>query len=133
MAAELVGRFRKERAALPAIALTTDTSTLTAIANDYGYEVTFSRQMEALGKNGDVAIGISTSGNSRNVIEALRKARALGAKTIGISGCDGGAMKKECDVAIVVPSRNIPRIQESHIAIIHIICELAEEELFKSR
>ena len=125
IAAELVGRFKKERKPFAAIALTTNTSVLTAIANDYGYEAAFSRQVEALGKPGDVAIGISTSGNSPNVIGALKKAKALGLKTIGLSG-DGGKLKAACDISIAVPSKDTPRIQESHIMIGHIICELVE-------
>ena len=129
--AEFVGRFKKERRALPAIALTTNTSTLTAIANDYGYDVVFSRQIEALGKEGDVAIGLSTSGNSKNVVLALEKAKALGMKTIGLTGAGGGAMKNHCDATIAVGSKNTPRIQESHVLIAHIICEIVEGELFK--
>ena len=128
--AELVGRFKKERAALAAIALTTNTSTLTAIANDYGYEAVFSRQVEALGKAGDVALGISTSGNSKNVIEAIRKAKSLGIKTIGLLGGDGGKLKNECDISIIVAAKDTPRIQESHMMIGHMMCELIEEELF---
>jgi len=131
IAAELVGRFKMERKALPAIALTTNTSTLTAIANDYGYDVVFSRQIEALGKKGDVALGISTSGNSKNVIEAFKTAKALGMKTIALSGGDGGKMKNEADISIVVGTKDTPRIQESHIMIGHIICGLIERELFK--
>lgn len=127
--AELVGRYKKERKAIPAIALTENTSSLTAIANDYGYDASFSRQVEALGKAGDVAIGISTSGNSVNVIEAVKKAKAAGLKTIGLLGCDGGKLKGACDVAIVVNSKDTPRVQESHITIGHILCELIEEGL----
>lgn len=130
MAAELVGRFRMERKALPAIALTTNTSTLTAIANDYGYDVVFSRQIEALGVKGDVALGISTSGNSKNVIEALKKARSIGLKTIALSGGDGGNMKKESDISIIVASKDTPRVQESHIMIAHIICAIVEDGMF---
>lgn len=130
MAAELVGRFKKERKAIPAIALTTNASTLTAIANDYGYDVSFSRQVEALGRRGDVAIGISTSGNSKNVIEAIRKSSSMGLKTIGLSGGAGGILKKEADTTICVRSKDTPRIQESHILVIHILCELIEKELF---
>ena len=131
IAAELVGRFKKERKALPAIALTTNTSILTAIGNDYGYDVTFSRQVEALGREGDVAIGISTSGNSRNVVAALKKAKSIGLKTIGLTGAAGGEMKGICDILIAPPSKNTPRVQESHILIAHIICELVEGEMFK--
>ena len=131
MAAELVGRFEKERKALGAIALTTNTSALTAIANDYGYDATFSRQIEALAKPGDVAFGISTSGNSKNVIEAVKVARTMGLKAVGLTGNDGGRLKRECDICIVVGSNQTPRIQESHLTICHILCQLIEEELFK--
>jgi D-sedoheptulose 7-phosphate isomerase len=125
--AELVGRFKKERKALAAIALTTNTSVLTAIGNDYGYDVSFSRQVEALGKRGDAALGISTSGNSKNVIEAIRISRKIGLSTIGLLGCDGGKIKAECDIAIVVRSKDTPRVQESHSLIGHILCELIED------
>ena len=131
MAAELVGRFKMERKALPAIALTVNTSILTAIANDYGYDVVFARQVEALGVKGDVALGISTSGNSKNVIEALKKARSIGMKTVALSGGDGGSMKKEANISIVVATKDTPRVQESHILIIHIICAIVENEMFK--
>ncbi|MBI5123868.1 MAG: D-sedoheptulose 7-phosphate isomerase [Candidatus Omnitrophica bacterium] len=131
IAAELVGRFKLERKALPAVALTTNTSTLTAIANDYGYDASFSRQVEALGIKGDVALGISTSGNSKNVIEAFLKAKALGVKTIALTGCGGGKMKDSADISIVVDSKDTPRIQESHIMIGHILCELIEQEMVK--
>ncbi|MFH0764245.1 MAG: D-sedoheptulose 7-phosphate isomerase [Candidatus Omnitrophota bacterium] len=131
IAAELVGRFKKERRALPAIALTANTSTITAIANDYGYDVTFSRQIEALGKPGDVALGISTSGNSKNVIEAVKKAKNIGMKTVSLSGCGGGKLKGECEISIAIDSKDTPRIQESHILIGHILCELIEEEFTK--
>lgn len=129
--AELVGRFKKERRPLPAIALTANTSTLTAIANDYGYDATFARQVEALGKKGDIAFGISTSGNSKNVIEAISKAKSIGLKTISLLGCDGGKLKGLCDIAIVAGCKDTPRVQESHIMIGHIICELIEDEIFK--
>lgn len=131
IAAEFVGRFKKERRALPAIALTTNTSTLTAIGNDYSYDVVFSRQVEALGAKGDIAIGISTSGNSKNVVLALEKARAIGMRTVGLTGSDGGAMRNLCDALIAVGSKNTPRIQEAHILVAHIICEIVEGELFK--
>jgi len=131
IAAELVGRFKMERKALPAIALTTDTSILTAIANDYGYDVVFSRQVEALGVKGDVALGISTSGNSKNVIEALKKARSIGMKSIALSGGDGGSVSKEADISIVAATKDTPRVQESHTLIAHIICALVEDEMFK--
>lgn len=131
IAAELVGRFKLERGPLAAIALTTDTSALTAIANDYGYESVFSRQLEALASKGDVAMGISTSGNSKNVIEALKKAKSLGLKRIALLGGDGGALKNEADISIVVASKDTPRIQEAHSMIGHILCCLIEEGLFK--
>lgn len=128
--AELIGRFKKERRPIPAIALTTNTSTISALANDYGYDVTFSRQIEALGTRRDAAIGISTSGNSRNVVEAVKRAKSLGLVTIGLTGGNGGQLKRECDISIVVGSKSTPRIQESHIMIGHIICELIERRLF---
>ena len=131
IAAELVGRFKMERKALPAIALTANTSILTAVANDYGYDVVFSRQIEALGVKGDVALGISTSGNSRNVIEALKTARGAGMRTIALSGGDGGSMKGEADISIVVATKDTPRVQESHILIAHILCTLIEDGMFK--
>lgn len=127
IAAELVGRFKKERQPLAALALTVNTSILTAIANDYGYDAVFSRQVEALGRPGDVAIAISTSGKSGNVLEAVKKARLVGLKTIGLSGCGGGKLKEICDINIVVPSNDTARIQEAHIMAGHIICELVEE------
>lgn len=131
IAAELVGRFKKERKPLPAIALTTDTSILTAIGNDYGFDQIFSRQVQALARAGDIVIGLSTSGNSPNVLLALSKAKELGAKTIGLAGRDGGRLAQEADLCLVVPSDNTPRIQESHITIGHIICQLVEETLFE--
>lgn len=131
IAAELVGRFKKERKAIAAVALTTNTSTLTAIGNDYGYDATFSRQVEAIGKRGDVALAISTSGKSQNVMAAVRKAREMGIKTIALTGGTGGPLAKECDIAIVVGSGDTPRIQESHILIGHIICELIEDAFSK--
>jgi D-sedoheptulose 7-phosphate isomerase len=131
MAAELVGRFKKERRALPAIALTTNTSILTSIGNDYGYDMTFSRQVAALGRKGDVAIGISTSGNSANVINAAKEARSLEMSTIALAGSDGGKLSKACDVSIIVRTKDTPRAQESHITIIHVLCDLIERELFK--
>ena len=130
LAAELIGRYRKDRGALPAIALSTDTSIITALSNDFGFETIFARQIEGLAKKCDVAFGISTSGNSRNVLEGLEKARQLGCKTIGLLGCDGGRIAEVVDVAITVPCKNTPRIQESHITIGHILCGLIEKELF---
>ncbi|MBW2984845.1 D-sedoheptulose 7-phosphate isomerase [Candidatus Woesearchaeota archaeon] len=129
LAGELVGRFKLERKALPCIALTTDTSILTAWSNDYSFETIFERQVEALGQKGDVLIGISTSGNSANVIKALEKAKGLGIKTVTLLGKDGGKLKGMADVELVVPCNNTPRVQESHIMILHIICELIEREL----
>jgi len=127
IAAELSGRFKKERVALAGIALTTDTSALTAIGNDYGFEYVFSRQVEALAKKDDVLIAISTSGNSENVINAINSAKKIGCKVITLTGKDGGAMKNMGDVNIVVPSNNTPRIQEMHIMIGHMICALIDE------
>ncbi|MCX5678225.1 MAG: D-sedoheptulose 7-phosphate isomerase [Candidatus Omnitrophica bacterium] len=131
MAAELVGRFKKERRALAAIALTANTSILTAIGNDYGYDTIFSRQITALSRKGDVAIGISTSGNSQNVLNAIKEAKSLDMGTIGLSGGDGGRLGKACDISIIVAAKDTPRVQESHITIIHILCDLIENELFK--
>ena len=128
--AEIVGRFKMERRALPAVALTTDTSILTAIGNDYGFESIFSRQVEALAAPGDVVIGLSTSGNSPNILKALNAAREQGCRTIGLLGKDGGSIKAACDLALVVPSTDTPRIQEGHITIIHIVCDLVEKALF---
>ncbi|WP_131538472.1 D-sedoheptulose 7-phosphate isomerase [Pedobacter nototheniae] len=122
IAAEFTGRFFKERKSLPAIALTTDTSAITAIGNDYGFERIFSRQVEGLANSGDVLIGISTSGHSPNVIKALELGRDLGCKTIGLTGRDGGSMNNFCDLNIIVPSDVTARIQEMHILIGHIIC-----------
>jgi D-sedoheptulose 7-phosphate isomerase len=129
IAAELTGRYKSERRGLPGIALTTDTSALSAIANDFGYDEVFRRQVEALATKGDVLLGISTSGNSQNVIKALKEARAIGCKTVGLSGRDGGEMNDLCDINIVVPSNNTPRIQEIHILIGHIICQSVDNEV----
>ena len=129
LAGELVGKFKLKRRSLPAIALTTNTSILTALSNDYGYETVFSHQVEALANEKDVVIGISTSGNSPNVIEAIKVAKAKGAKTIGLTGGNGGQLAKVADLVLAVPSDNTPRIQEAHIAIGHIVCELVEREL----
>ena len=130
IAAELVGRFTKERRALPAVALTTNTSALTALGNDYEYAIVFSRQLEAFGKPGDVLIGISTSGNSPNVLHALQTAQELGMVTVGLTGETGGQIKAAAEHCICVPSRDTARIQESHILIGHILCEIVECELF---
>jgi len=129
LSAELVGRFKRDRRALAAVALTTDTSILTSLANDYGYEVIFAKQIEALGNKGDVAVGISTSGKAKNVIMGIKQAKDMNLKTIGLTGMDGGMLAKVADVALVVPSKGTARIQEAHITIGHIICELAEEAL----
>jgi D-sedoheptulose 7-phosphate isomerase len=129
-AAEIVSRFRMERPGLPAIALSTDTSILTAIGNDYGFDVVFRRQVEALAMPGDVVVGISTSGNSVNVQMALELARKKGCRTIALLGRDGGRIKGSCDLALVVPSDDTPRIQEGHITIIHIVCDLVEKAMF---
>lgn len=130
IAAEFVGRYAFDRPGLPAIALTTDTSMLTAIGNDYGFDQIFCRQLEANGRKADVFIGISTSGNSPNVVAALRRARELDIITVGLTGQDGGVMQSLCDYCIQVPSMSTPRIQESHIMLGHIICGLVEEALF---
>jgi D-sedoheptulose 7-phosphate isomerase len=127
IAAELVGRFKKDRTALAAIALTVNTSVLTSLANDYGYEVVFARQIEALGQKNDVAIGISTSGKAKNVANGLRQAKKMGLKTVALTGGDGGEIAKLAEVSLVVPSPVTARIQEAHITIGHIICELIEQ------
>lgn len=129
-AAEIVGRFRMERRGLPAMALSTDTSILTAIGNDYGFEAIFRRQVEALASEGDVVIGISTSGTSENVFSALSLARQMGCKTVGLLGKDGGTIRDIVDIDLTVPSKDTPRIQEGHIMMIHIICDLVEKSLF---
>ena len=130
IAGELVNRLHLEREALAAIALTTDSSVLTSIANDYDYSRIFARQVEALAKEGDVVIGISTSGSSSNVIEAVKTAKEKGAKTVGFTGNKGRKLVELVDFVISVPSDETPRIQESHITILHIICCLVERELF---
>ena len=130
LAAELVGRFGPDRSALPGISLAADTSILTALGNDYGYEKVFSRQIEALGQSGDAAIGISTSGNSPSVLEALDAARTKGLFTVGFTGESGGKMNGRSDVLFRVPSRETPRIQETHLLLGHILCDLADRELF---
>ena len=130
IAGEFVSKFYFDRPGLPSIALTTDTSILTAIGNDYGYEKLFARQIQANGKRGDIFIGISTSGNSKNIIEALKECKNKDIITIGLTGSSGGRMKELCDYCICVPSDETPRIQESHILIGHIICSVVEEEIF---
>jgi len=131
LAAEFVGRFVRERIGLPAIALTTDSSILTAVGNDYGFEQIFARQIQALARPGDVAVAISTSGNSPNVLEGVKAARKAEAKTIGLSGKDGGVLADEVDIAITIASKSTARIQECHMAVGHLLCELAEEGLCK--
>jgi D-sedoheptulose 7-phosphate isomerase len=128
-AAELLGRFELERAPLPAISLTDNTSAITAVGNDYGFENVFSRQLRGLGQRGDIALGISTSGNSSNVIEAVRVAAGLGMTTIGLTGGDGGRLRDEVDHCLIVPADGTPRIQEVHAVVIHLICEIVERQL----
>lgn len=129
LAAEFIGRFQKERPSLPAIALTTDSSILTAVANDYGYNAVFERQVAGLGRPGDVLVGISTSGNSQNVVAAITLAKEKGMATIGMTGRGGGKMAEICDVALAVPSEVTARTQEMHILVGHILCEMVEETL----
>ena len=129
IAAELTGRYKSERRGLPGIALTTDTSALTAISNDYGYDRVFDRQVEALANEGDLLIGISTSGNSKNIISAFKVAKELSCKCLGLSGRDGGEMNAVCDLNIVVPSNDTPRIQEMHILIGHTLCQAVDDAL----
>jgi len=131
IAAEFVSRFRRERHGLPAIALTTDTSILTAISNDYGYERVFARQVEALGRPGDMVIGISTSGISASVIAAMRAARNGGMATVGFTGASGGTLVDHVDLCLCVPSHNTARIQEVHITVAHTVCEIVERTLFE--
>lgn len=133
LAAELVGKFKLNRRALAALALTTDTSILTAISNDFGQEYIFSRQVEALATEKDTVITISTSGRSQNVINGLKAARAMGTLCIGLSGEDGGTMQKYCDLCLMVPSRSTPRIQEAHITVGHILCDLIESKLAEQK
>lgn len=131
IAAELAFKMDRQRPALPAIALTTDTSLLTAISNDSSFQFVFSRQLAAIGRAGDIALGISTSGNSPNVIEAFRQARRMGITTIGLlGGEDGGRCASMVDLALIVPTRNTPRVQEVHIEVGHILCQLVEEAMF---
>lgn len=127
IAAELTGRYKTERKGLPGIALTTDTSALTAIGNDYGYDRVFDRQVESLANKGDLIIGISTSGNSKNVINALKLAKKLGCQTLGFTGKNGGDMNEICDINLIIPSDNTPRIQEMHILLGHIICQIIDD------
>jgi D-sedoheptulose 7-phosphate isomerase len=132
LAAELVGRFLRERRALPSIALTTNTSILSAIGNDYGYEHVFRRQVEALCVPGDVVVGISTSGNSRNVCLALEKAREIGAYTVAFTGKNGGGLARVADETLQIPSTETPRIQEGHILCGHMLCDYIEQSLDQS-
>jgi len=133
IAAELVNKFKLERSALPALAFTTDTSILTSIANDYDYAGVFARQVEALVEEGDVVIGISTSGGSLNVLKGIEVAKEKGARTIGFTGKDGGKLSQVADLTIEVPSSDTARVQEAHITILHIICFLVERELFSKK
>jgi D-sedoheptulose 7-phosphate isomerase len=130
IAAELVGRYGFDRPSIPSLALTTDTSNLTAIGNDYGYDQVFSRQLAGMGQAGDIFFGISTSGNSQNIINAFEVAREKGITTVALVGRDGGKMGAMADIALIVPSDSTPRIQESHILIGHIICDIIEKEVF---
>lgn len=130
IAAEFTGRYKLERKSLPGISLSSDLSAITAIANDYGYEFVFSRQLEGLGTKGDVFIGLSTSGNSPNIIQAIRTAKKMGINTISLIGKGGGKMKSMSDIELIVPSNNIPRIQECHLMMMHIMCEVIENKMF---
>jgi len=130
IAAELVGRYGFDRPSIPSLALTTDTSNLTAIGNDYGYDKVFSRQLEGMGQSGDIFIGISTSGNSENILNAFDVAKNKNILSVALVGKDGGEMAKMADIALVVPSDSTPRIQESHILIGHILCDIIEKEIF---
>ena len=127
MSSELVGRFQRERAAIAAIALTTDSSILTSVANDYSFKQVFARQIEALGQAGDVAFGISTSGDSPNVEAALQAAKAQGLKTIALTGRDGGSVGRAADIHVNVPDQSTARVQEVHRTLLHVICEVIEE------
>ena len=130
-AGEIVGRFLMERNAIPALSLCVDPSVMTCIGNDYGYEEVFARQVQGLGKEGDAFIGISTSGNSENIIRAITEARKKNMFVVGFLGKDGGKIKDLCDVALVVPSNSTPRIQEIHTFTVHLLCEMIEKEAFK--
>lgn len=129
IAAEFIGRFKKDRSALAAIALTTNTSILTSLANDYGYDIVFAKQIEALGQKNDIVIGISTSGKAKNVLQGIKQAKKMGLKTVALSGGDGGDLARSADLSLLVPSNITARIQEAHILIGHIICELMEQKL----
>ena len=131
IAGEFVGRFYFDRPGLPSMALTTDTSILTAIGNDYGFQKIFSRQLKTYGVKGDIFLGISTSGNSKNIIEALNTSKDMNIHTVGLTGNEGGCMKELCDICIIVPSSDTPRIQECHILIAHAICAIVEQEIYR--
>ncbi len=133
LAAEFVNRYAMERPPLPAIALTTDTSILTSVSNDLSFDEVFSKQLRALGRKGDVAIGISTSGNSPNVIQAFKVAKGMEMKTVAITGNDGGELARIADLSLIVSSTSTPRIQETHILIGHLLCEMVEQILFSKR
>lgn len=133
LAAEFVCRFKINRKPLPAFALTTDTSFLTACGNDYSFEDIFGRQVEAFAKKGDIFVGISTSGNSKNVFKGLQKAKELGATTVAFLGGTGGIIKDVADIALIIPTKNTPKVQECHITVGHIICDLVEKEIFEKR
>jgi len=133
LAAELTGRYLRDRQGLPGLALTANASSITAIANDYSYEMVFARQLQPLSNPGDVAVGISTSGNSVNVLKAVKVGRERGLLTVGMTGKSGGKLKAEVDYCICVPSEDTPRIQESHILIGHILCQIVEEVLCTKR
>lgn len=128
IAAEIVGRYKKERRGLPAIALTTDTSILTSVGNDYGYDYIFARQIEALCQKEDLVIGITTSGNSKNVVNAIEEAKRIGATTVGLTGGSGGKLAGMCDYNLIMPSSDTPRIQEAHIFVGHSLCDLLEAD-----
>lgn len=130
LAAELVGRYKLERPAMNSISLTVDTSNLTAIGNDYGYDVVFSRQLEGVGKDGDVLIGLSTSGNSKNVVLAFEQAKKMNIKTVALVGAKGGKMSEISDVCVAVPATTSAHIQEMHITLGHLICDLIEKEIY---
>ncbi|MDA8243898.1 MAG: D-sedoheptulose 7-phosphate isomerase [Elusimicrobia bacterium] len=132
IAGELVGRFKKERRAIAAVSLTTDTSVLTCLGNDYGFDRVFERQVEALGRKGDLLIAISTSGSSPNVLKAAAKAKELGMSVVGFFGAKGGAILPHCDLSFLAPSQDTPRVQEMHILAAHIICGLVEDEVSSS-
>lgn len=132
IAAEIVGRFVKERKAYPAIALTTDSSILTSVGNDYSFDTIFARQVEGLGNKGDIFIGISTSGNSKNIIEAVSKSKEMGLITVGLLGRDGGKLKKLCDYNITFPYEETARVQEHHIMTYHLLCEFIESNMMEN-